>query len=185
MLLRGKLVRLCPRERDHLPTFVRWFNDPDVTQYLLWFLPLSLAKEETWFEKMQDNDKEVGFSIIAIDDNANDIKLIGSCSARLEYKDRHATVGIMIGEKDCWGKGYGTEAMGLLIEYCFDVLNMHKVELETFATNARAMSSYRKCGFKEEGKRREAHFNNGQYIDVVQFGLLDREWRAARASDGS
>ncbi len=184
MLLRGKLVRLCPLEREHLPSFVRWFNDPEVSQYLLWYLPMNMAREEKWFEKLQTNDKEIAFSIFSIDEEGNDVKLIGNCATRVEFKDRCANVGIMIGEEDYWGKGYGTEAMGLLIEYCFDVLNMHRVELETFATNERAMHSYLKCGFKEEGKRREAHFTNGQYVDVVQFGLLDREWRASRARDG-
>ena len=65
----------------------------------------------------------------------------------------------------------------MLVTYAFDVLGMHRAELDVHATNARAIASYRKVGFTVEGTRREAHFKDGTFINVIQMGLLDREWR--------
>ncbi|MHA1647370.1 MAG: GNAT family N-acetyltransferase [Promethearchaeota archaeon] len=104
-------------------------------------------------------------------------RIIGNCSIRLDWKNRVGSLGIMIGEKSAWNKGYGTEAMKLLVEYGFRELNMNRIELEVFASNPRAKRCYEKVGFKEEGCKRQAQFINGKYIDEYFMSIIRLEWQ--------
>ncbi len=184
-MLAGKNVDLVPVERNHIPLFVKWLNDPEVTHFLNWYLPLNLDGEEKWFSSLSSNQKELPFTIALKDQNAiegNGVASIpiGNCAIRVDWKNRVGNVGIVIGEKEHWGKGYGTEAVQLLVDYGFGTLGMHRMELETFIFNDRAIKSYNKVGFKEEGRRRQAHFIDGEHFDVAFMGLLLDEWRALR-----
>jgi RimJ/RimL family protein N-acetyltransferase len=103
---------------------------------------------------------------------------IGNCGLHgIDSKDRNATFGIVIGEKDYWNRGYGTEAAGLLINYGFQQLNLHRISSYAFDFNERSIKLHKNLGFREEGRLRQATFKNGQYHDHVQFGLLREEWR--------
>jgi RimJ/RimL family protein N-acetyltransferase len=86
-------------------------------------------------------------------------------------------LGIAIHRKDLWGKGYGTDAVKTLCTIGFDVLNLHRIELEYFEGNTRGANTYPKLGFKEIGRRREGRFLNGRYIDVILMDLLRREFK--------
>jgi RimJ/RimL family protein N-acetyltransferase len=85
-------------------------------------------------------------------------------------------VGIGIGEKAYWGKGYGREAMNLLLEYLITVLGYQRVELNTWSGNERAIRSYRACGFQIEGRLRRSELVDGTYYDTILMGLLREEW---------
>jgi RimJ/RimL family protein N-acetyltransferase len=82
----------------------------------------------------------------------------------------------MIGDKTCWGKGYGTEVMSLLLRHCFGTLNLNRVQLRVFSRNARARRTYEKVGFIEEGTLRQAGYNQGKYDDTIIMGILRSEW---------
>ena len=86
-------------------------------------------------------------------------------------------VGIVIGEKDYQNKGYGTEAMELLIEYGFTTINLNRIELYTYDFNISALKSYKKVGFIEEGRKRQFIWANGGYHDAIIMGILAEEWR--------
>jgi len=86
-------------------------------------------------------------------------------------------VGIGIGERGAWGQGYGTDAMRVILRYAFDELNLHRVTLDVFGYNERAIRSYEKCGFKEEGRERQWLRRDGKYHDLVFMGILQEEWR--------
>ena len=88
-------------------------------------------------------------------------------------------MGIVIGEKEYWSKGYGTDTVRALLRFAFEQMNLNRVELGTFDFNERAQACYRKCGFVEEGRRREDRFIDGRYHDLVIMGILRREWEAA------
>jgi len=181
----GKCVDLVPVERNHVPLFVKWMNDPEVTRFLNWYLPLNLDEEEKWFSTLAGNQKELHFTIVLKDQKVLESRggtsfPIGNCSIRVDWKNRVENVGIVIGEKEFWGEGYGTEAVQLLVDYGFNTLGMHRMELETFFFNERAIKSYNKVGFKQEGLKRQAHFIDGTYHDVAFIGLLEDEWRARR-----
>ena len=87
-------------------------------------------------------------------------------------------MGIHIGERDFWGKGYGTDALRVLLHYGFDELNLQRVSLSVLEGNARAMRSYEKCGFRLEGRERQAWAYDGRRWDEIYMGLLREEWRS-------
>ena len=174
-MLDGKNIRLGPLKKEYIPHYVKWFNNPEMVQYLGMVRPMTLENEEQWYENAIKNQNAVYFAILLIDGDKE--LLIGNCSVDINWKNKLGHLGITIGEKDHWGKGYGTEAMQLLVNYCFQTLNMHKVELTVYDFNTRAIKCYTNFGFIEEGILRKSHYVNGKYVDLIQMGLLKDEWK--------
>ncbi|UCC16212.1 MAG: GNAT family N-acetyltransferase [Dehalococcoidales bacterium] len=178
-MLVGEKVVLRPVKRSDIEYFLKWFNDPEVTQYLGMYLPMTEMAEEKFIEDLGSATagKRVMFVIEAVEDT--DKKPIGSIGlSNIHPKDHHAVFGIAIGEKDYWSKGYGTEAARLIIRYGFEQLNLHRINSFAIAFNERSLRLHLRVGFKEEGREREAIFRNGAYHDHVVFGLLRTEWLA-------
>jgi RimJ/RimL family protein N-acetyltransferase len=175
-LLKGKNVELRPFRRSNLPNFVKWFNDPEVIQYLMFYLPMTEMAEEKFLEGLANNaGSDVYFVIEAIEQDGN--KAIGSISLNgIHPKDHLATFGIAIGEKDYWNKGYGTEACRLIVNYGFKQLNLHRISSTAYSFNERSIRMHLRIGFREEGRQREVAFKNGKYCDKVIFGILREEW---------
>jgi len=90
--------------------------------------------------------------------------------------DRDAELGIFIGEKSEWGKGFGRNAIKLMLRYAFQTLNLNRIYLKVFENNLRGIKSYRASGFIEEGRMRQAKFSEGAYLDVVLMSVLRSEW---------
>lgn len=176
-MIYGERIRLRAIERSDIPTFLRWFNDPEVRQFLLMYLPLSEAQEERWFESLPERSADHIFGIEANTDEG--WRLIGNCGLhRIDWKNRNATFGIVIGEKEFWGRGFGTEATRTLLRFAFHELNLHRVSLDVYDFNARAIRSYEKAGFRLEGTKREALFRDGRYHDVHLMSILSHEFPA-------
>jgi RimJ/RimL family protein N-acetyltransferase len=151
-----------------------------VTEGLLQLLPLSMTEEETWFEQMMHSDKEQHPLAIEIRDG-DGWRLAGNAGLfHLEWTNRSAEFGIFIGDKSLWDKGYGTEVLQVFLQHAFDTLNLNRIYLRVFATNARARRSYEKASLAAEGTMRQAVFRNGQYIDVHVMSILSSEWRKGR-----
>jgi diamine N-acetyltransferase len=175
MAILGRRIQLRAIERSDIPTFLRWLNDPEVIKNLLLYLPLSQAQEEQWFEDYLCDTSRHIFGI-----EKEDGKLIGNVALEgINWKDRHAELGIVIGEKDCWDKGYGTDAVHALLGFAFREMNLHRVFLRVFEDNVRAIRCYEKCGFQHEGRLREAEFSAGCYRDELLMGVLRSEFLAA------
>jgi RimJ/RimL family protein N-acetyltransferase len=171
-MLEGKKVRLRAVERVDLPIFVKWINDPEVTQFLELNPPMSLEDEEKWFVSLQKSEDKV-FSIDTMEG-----KLIGNVGLiKLNWKDRSVLMGIMIGEKELWNLGYGTDAIETLLRYLFQELAMNRVYLIADERNARALHCYEKLGFKKEGVLRQNRYKNGAYTNDVMMSLLKDEWK--------
>jgi len=179
-MILGERVRLRAIERDDLPRFVRWLNDPEVRQGLELFLPMSQTEEERWYERVLNLPPEE--HPLAIDALLGEEWVhIGSCGlGRTNRRSHSAELGIAIGDKAFWDQGYGTDTMKLLLEHAFDGLNLHRVHLRVFESNKRAIKVYRRVGFKDEGRLREDHFAKGRYWDTLIMGLLGADWRAQR-----
>lgn len=178
-MLIGDRVRLRGIEREDLPTFVRWFNDPEVRQYLMMYEPMSMAKEERWFEEMLERKNDFVFAIEAqIGEQWVHIGNVGL--HRIDWKNRTAMFGIALGEKAYWGQGFGTDATRTMLRFAFEELNLHRVELEVFDFNPRAMRSYEKAGFRHEGTRRQALFRHGRYHDVHVMAILQSEYQPGK-----
>jgi RimJ/RimL family protein N-acetyltransferase len=178
-MLKGKNVLLRPVRRTDISYFLKWFNDPEVIQYLTMYLPMTEMGEEKWIEELANRaGSTVNFAIEAIGESAN--QPIGSIGLHnINPKDQAAHFGIVIGEKDYWSKGHGSEATRLLIEYGFKQLNLHRISSSVFAFNERSIRMHKKVGFKEEGRLRQADFKNGHFHDRVMFGLLRDEWNVS------
>ncbi|MFH1575749.1 MAG: GNAT family protein [Candidatus Nealsonbacteria bacterium] len=180
-MLKGKKVLLRPVRKSDVSLFLKWFNDQEVTQYLLMYLPITEIDEEKWIEKLSTEraGADVIFVIEAITGADKETVPIGTCGLQnIRPKDRDADLGIAIGEKDYWEKGYGTETMALLIKYGFEQLNLHRISSRAIEFNERSRNLHKKLGFRQEGRFRKAMFRNNRYWDHILFGLLRKEWKA-------
>ncbi|HNS01976.1 MAG TPA: GNAT family protein [Anaerolineae bacterium] len=168
-------IRLRAVEREDIPTFVRWFNDPEVRRTLLMFAPMSKVSEERWFESRQTRDNDYLFGIeVPVND---DWQLIGNVGLhQIDWVHRHCTFGIVIGERTFWERGYGSKATRAALRFAFHTLNLHRVELEVFDFNQRARHVYEKAGFRLEGTRRQALFQDGVYHDEHLMAILRTEF---------
>jgi len=155
----GEGIRLRPVEREDLPRYVAWFNDPEVREGLERLLPMSIVEEESWFQSLGSRSPfERPFALDALEGKA--WRHIGGCG--IHHHDpvhRHAELGIMIGEKDCWHRGLGRAAMRALIRYSFDTLNLNRVYLHVLFFHEWAIRLYAGLGFREEGRLRQDYFH--------------------------
>ena len=174
----GERLYLRAPEKGDIELFLRWFNDPEVVQFVMRHRPLGREEEEEWLANLHKRESDVVFAIARKEDDG----AIGSCGLhRIRVPNRSAELGISIGEKRFWNQGYGREAMGLLCGYAFEVLNLHRIGLSVYEYNLRAQRCYEKVGFQLEGRRRQARFWNAQYWDVLEMGLLASQWPAGRS----
>jgi RimJ/RimL family protein N-acetyltransferase len=176
-MLKGKRVLLRPVKRSDISYFLKWFNDPEVVQYVGIYLPVTEMSEEKYIEELGTTraGSDARLVIEAIESDLT--RPIGDCALHeINSKEHRAVFDIVIGEKDYWSRGYGTEAARLLLDYGFDQLNLHSISSSAIAFNERSIRLHKKVGFRDEGRRRQAVFRNGQYHDEVLFGMLREEW---------
>jgi len=178
----GERIYLRPLELEDLEVLQRVITSEEIRPYLGVYWPLNQKAEREWLEGLYRTRETFPFGIALREED----RLIGSCELRLgPAAHRTADLGIAIGEPASLGKGYGTEAIGLLLEYGFGSLNLHRVELSVYANNPRAIRCYEKCGFRREGAKREARWWNGRFWDVFQYAVLAREWQSKTPSRGA
>lgn len=162
-------------ELEDLDVVLLWVNNEAVTANLSDFLiyPVSRADEMKWLESVSmANPHEKVFAIETLEG-----RLIGSVGLRgISWVERKAELGIMIGETDCWGKGYGTAAVLELLRIAFEKMNLHRVYLRVYDDNFRAIHVYEKCGFRQEGTLREDHYSKGKYHNTLIMGVLRDEY---------
>lgn len=193
----GDRVRLRAVEREDLPTFKKWINDPEVKQGLGIYLPLSMADEEDWFTGVRNRPPDERNLVIEIRQpielsnlpGDKDLlsengpgeagwKMIGGCGFfNLDGKNCCAEFGVMIGDKSCWNQGYGTEAVRMLVQHGFNTLNLHRIYLRVLENNPRAIRAYEKVGFIHEGRQRQAEYKDGRYIDLLVMSVLKDEFK--------
>ena len=174
----GRLVVLRRHRRENLPAVTRWYRDPDLAKLTRYQTrPMTTEEVQHFFETRLLSRDALAY---AIHERGTD-RLIGLTNfSALDADNRSAMFHITIGERDAWGRGYGTEATELMLEHAFMRLRLHRVALSVFAFNTRAIRSYQKAGFRLEGRLREAIWRDGRYWDEVQMGALEREWVARR-----
>jgi RimJ/RimL family protein N-acetyltransferase len=175
-MIYGSRIRLRAIDRADLPKFVDWLNDPEVRRGLMSYLPFSLPEEERWYEEMLKKPQEehpLGIEI----QTEEGWTLIGNCGLiSIDWRVRQAEFGIFIGAKRYWNQGYGTEAFELMIQHGFHTLNLNRICLRVYENNPRAIRSYEKAGLTVEGRKRQAHYDEGQYYDVILMSILRSEW---------
>lgn len=168
--LEGENIYLSPINLEDYDEYSKWINDLDIS------LNLGNVHQIYTLHKEKKHLKEVSKNSFAIITKKDD-KLIGNCGLmNVDSVHRQAELGIFIGEKDYWDKGLGTEAMKLLLDFGFNLLNLHNILLKVFSFNKRAISCYKKVGFKEIGRRRESREIAGKKYDEVYMDILSREF---------
>jgi RimJ/RimL family protein N-acetyltransferase len=169
----GSRCYLSPCAPEDAPLFAQWLNDPDVAVPLGDEAYHTLSTEA--FQADIDDSLRRQDAIFTIVDLESDCA-IGRCLLfAVDHIDRSAMIGLFIGDKTFWGKGYGQEAMQLLLEYAFDLLNLNSVMLGVFEFNHRAIHAYEKLGFRVIGRRREARFIGGKAYDGILMDMLASE----------
>jgi len=178
VFLRGENVVLRPPGKSDLPRLLRWINDPEVRHLLDAYLPMSEQDEEEWLENL--GKRKPNEVLLAIETTAG--KHIGNMALHhINWRDRTATTGAMIGESEYWGKGLGTEAKMLLLDYAFNTLNLRKICSQVLAFNERSTAYSKKCGYVEEGIFSAHIFRNGEYHDLVNLAVFKGGFEQARA----
>lgn len=173
VFLRGKRVNLRPVLRSDIQLLLRWMNDPEVYRYLNTFFPAYELDEERWIEKVAD-EKEHHVQLAMVTVEGTHIGNMGL--HRIHWKDRVAWSGAVIGEKEYWGRGFGTEAKMLLLNHAFNVMNLRKVTAAHFEFNDRSRESQAKCGYREEGRLKAHHYLDGRYWDEVLMSVFKEDW---------
>lgn len=185
-LFLGQKVRLAAPdpEKDAGPMAV-WSRDAE----FLRLLSTGIARPWTSGAVKKELEESLGgdepksrvfpFLIRTLEAEGQPGRLVGLVDLELEHwPHRDAYIGLGIGERADWGKGYGSDAMRLILRYAFDELNLYRVTLSVFEYNARAIHLYRKLGFKEEGRQRERLRRDGRRWDMLVMGLLRTEWES-------
>ncbi|GHU58296.1 N-acetyltransferase [Spirochaetia bacterium] len=169
----GKKCYLSPIDTNDAEKFTEWLNDLAVTANLqLYSTAINAEDEKVALDRLS---KDHNYSII---DTETD-ELIGNCGFMdIDHLHQTAEVGIFIGNKNYWGKGYGTEALTLLIDYGFKALNLHNILLRVYDYNERAIKAYTKVGFKTIGARREALQRNLEKHNIIFMDILSNEYYA-------
>ena len=178
MILEGNKVRLRPFEERDLDHVMEWVNDPEVTRTLLvGRYPMTRTMEKAWLdERLKGSTTEVSF---VIESRAGEY-LGGIGYFHILQLERHAELGLVIGRKTEWGKGYAREAMSLFVDYGFEQLNFNLIYLTVLPHNSRAHTIYTSLGFREEGRLRQRIYRDGVYFDLLSLSILREEWEASR-----
>ena len=175
-MLQGKRVRLRAIERDDLKRLHELYRQVDLV--LLGdghWRPSPLAAYEKYFDKHVEDSDRAEFVIEA------DGKVIGDLNLHSrDNRSRVSSFGVGIYDREYLGKGYGREAIALLLDWAFDDRNFDRIWLTTWATNERAIRCYQALGFVQEARLRRHIFLDGEYVDELIMGLLRDEWRAQR-----
>ena len=156
---------------DDAPTIAQWFNDLEVTQYLgRGYYPMTEVRERDYLENMYKDEARLVFGIWA----KSEEKLVGVVGLhRIDHINQTAELGICIGEKTAWGKGYGTETINALTSHAFGRLNLRHVYLRVLGNNPRGKRCYEKCGFVETGRFKDYILKDGTWYDEI-FMLAKR-----------
>ena len=164
----GERLYLSPMSVEDAEAYVKWLNDRKVSDNLGSTASVcNIQGEEEYLKGKTSSNYD--FAIVLNDDT-----LIGNISIEdINFTSGRGTLGIFIGEEENRSKGYGTEAMKLILDYGFNILRLHNIDLKVYAFNERAIKAYEKVGFKEYGRRHECYFLDGKYHDELFMEIIN------------
>ncbi len=174
--IEGKQIYLREvRVSDVNENYYNWLNDPEVNKYIeTRYIPRSLQNIREFVEKMDGNPDEILFAICLKKTGLHigNIKL-----GPINWVHRFADISLLVGEKTCWGKGIGTEAINILAGFAFNVLNFNKLKSGCYEDNAGSAKAFKKAGFIQEGTLKKQWQLNGRLQDELLFGLCREDWK--------
>lgn len=173
--LEGEHIYLRGLEKDDLSnSYFQWLNDQEVCKFNSHGrFPNNPERMESYLHRAYTDPTLIVFAIVLKENNEH----IGNISLQnINYIDRSAEFAIIIGQKDYWGKGISKEAANLIFKHGFETLNLHRIYCGTPEDNLGMRKLAQHLGMQEEGRRKEALFKRGGYMDIVEYGLLSREF---------
>lgn len=171
--LSGKKVDLCPVSKENMEILQKGYNDPDVRDAMFMYFPLTEKDTENKIEAMVKDEKAINL-IIVDKETKNPVGHIALVHP--DWVSGMVTFYIVLLDKAVWGKGLGTEATKLIVDYGFNMLNLNRIQLHVNAENEPAKAVYKKIGFKHEGTLRQAMYKNNRYYDFWLMSILAEEF---------
>jgi RimJ/RimL family protein N-acetyltransferase len=176
VVLQGRLVRLRPVTETDLAYFLRWLNDPDINQWLALpesGPPATLAAEHAWYERTHQEPHQLVWAIATPGG-----QLLGNVALHRGFRADAAELGLFIGEKGEWSKGYGTDAVRTILGHAFGPLGFRRIYLHTDVENQQAHRCFEKCGFRQEGRVKEyrRRWGEARFVDGLLMAILAREF---------
>lgn len=177
-VLRGDRISLEPPRHADLDLFCRWFEDTEITRYLLKRFVPSREREEEWYQSAATNRATVQWGIVL------DGRTIGTTALHdIDWINRHATTGTVIGDRSVWGKGYGSESVRLRTAYAFTELGLQRLETQSMAENFGMHRALERSGYRRIAVRRRYSYRAGAWHDSYLFELLREEWETCQESE--
>ena len=176
----GSRVTLGPPRADDLQRYASWFSDTDVTRYLVRDWPPSLKEEEEWFDRVARSEKDVVWAMY-VDDQPVGTTGIHS----IDWRNRRATTGTLIGDRAFWGRGIGGESMRLRSRFAFDELGLEKLTTYVVEGNAASRRGLERAGYETVGIHRRHEFRRGQWWDVWAGELLRDRWLSLQTAQAT
>lgn len=174
VFLKGKLVTLRPVEEGDISAIAKWLNDEEVTYYMFYGqFPMSISRTTKMIKEQVESPNNV---VLIIEDKKTNSPIGFGGLYDIHLTARKAELRVLIGEKDYWGKGYGTETVELLTFYGFDRLHLNKVWLGVTDENKAAVRAYEKVGYKVEGILRQDIYRNSRYYNSIRMSILREEY---------
>jgi RimJ/RimL family protein N-acetyltransferase len=172
--LTGRRVYLRPFSKEDLPYVQKWSRDGELRKLIGEVAPMSRAETEKWYTEFVADKDQLWFVIVLKKGD----RVIGEAGLLRMFKPWRSTdMTIIIGERDAWGKGYGTETGRLLLDYAFNRLGFHRVSIGVVGLNKRALKFWEGLGFRKEGVERDAHYYDNKYSDGIMMSILEDEYR--------
>jgi RimJ/RimL family protein N-acetyltransferase len=174
--LTGERVYLRPFARDDLQYVQKWSRDAELRKLIGEVAPMSRADTEKWHRELLADKDRVWFAAVLRKGD----RVIGEAGLLRMFRPwRNTDMTIIIGEKDAWGKGYGTEIGHLLLDYAFRRLGFHRVSIGVVGSNERALKFWQNLGFKKEGVLRDDYYYDKEFIDCIMMSILEDEYEKA------
>lgn len=172
---RGNLVRLRAFEPKDAEHYRAWVNDPEIAQLIDRAGQVSAAEHEAWYRDLVASESAAVFAV----DRLTDDEFVGlAWLYEIHSRHRRAEVRVVIGDRSCWGGGYGTDTLRLLVQIAFGPLHLEKLWADVLATNPRGVAAFERAGFRREGLLAGDRVQGAGRVDVIRLGLLRESARA-------
>ena len=175
-MIKGRIIYLTELDRDNAEIVRAWLNDPEIHRYLrVGHVPITREQELRYYDAHAASSTAYTFEI-HLAENGQYVGNVGV--ENVDPIHRTCELGLVIGQRENWGRGYGEDAIVTCLGFAFDTLGLHRVELKCHEDNLRAAMLYRRVGFVEIGRERESAYGAARFSDHLLFDMLDREFRA-------
>lgn len=176
MNIKGNKITLRAIEQDDLLLLHKWANDPEIQHGLGgWHFPSSMDDQKNWFATLSVNSLNQRFAIIT-----PDLGLIGTANlVNIDWKNKNAFHGMLLGEKNIRGKGYGVDTVMAIMRFAFEEMGLERLDGSIIEYNVASLKMYvEKCGWKEEGRQRNWYFRNNKFWDRIIVGITKSDYKA-------